>query len=73
MDNFVVKKPRLDYNNDNATASTSIIEENEENRKIVKSTRNVNRLYDDEYLKFGFTWTGNTDCPTPLCIVCGKK
>ena len=32
-----------------------------------------NRLYNDSYLAFGFTWTGEEKCPLPLCIVCGKK
>ena len=32
-----------------------------------------NRLYNDSYLAIGFTWTGEEDCPLPLCIVCGKK
>ncbi len=32
-----------------------------------------NRLYSDSYLAIGFTWTGEENCPLPLCIVCGKK
>ncbi len=31
------------------------------------------RLYSDSCLAIGFTWTGEEDCPLPLCIVCGKK
>ncbi len=31
------------------------------------------RLYSESYLAIGFTWTGEEDCPLPLCIVCGKK
>lgn len=31
------------------------------------------RLYNDSYLAIGFTWTGEENCPLPLCIVCGKK
>ncbi|XP_023231327.1 zinc finger BED domain-containing protein 5-like [Centruroides sculpturatus] len=73
MDNFMIKKSCLNINDDNATPNTSRIEDDAEEIKIVKSTRNVNRSYDKEYLKFGFTWTGNTDCPTLLFIVCGKK
>ena len=30
------------------------------------------RLYSDEYLKFGFRWTGNIEIPSPLCVVCGQ-
>jgi len=29
--------------------------------------------YSDEYLAMGFTWTGDPDCPSPPCIVCGEK
>lgn len=27
----------------------------------------------DEYMNYGFTKTGNKDCPTPLCCVYGFK
>ena len=30
-------------------------------------------LYDERYLSVGFTWTGYTGCPIPLCVVCGKR
>ncbi len=32
-----------------------------------------NRVYSDSYLASGFTWTGEEDCPLPLCTVCRKK
>ncbi len=32
-----------------------------------------NRLYSDSYLAIRFTWTGEEDCPLPLCIVSEKK
>ena len=31
------------------------------------------RQYCENYIALGFTWTGNLDCPLPLCIVCGEK
>ena len=30
------------------------------------------RHYNESYLAFGFTWTGDESCPLPLCIICGK-
>ncbi|GBM53751.1 Zinc finger BED domain-containing protein 5 [Araneus ventricosus] len=30
------------------------------------------RKYSNEYLKYGFSVTGNTDCPKPLYFVCGE-
>ncbi|CAI9721398.1 Hypothetical predicted protein [Octopus vulgaris] len=31
------------------------------------------RQYCENYIALGFTWTGNPDCPSPLCTVCGEK
>ena len=31
------------------------------------------RLYRDDYIQFGFTFTGDTSFPIPFCIVCGDK
>ncbi len=31
------------------------------------------RQYCDNYLSFGFTFTGDTTAPTPMCLVCGEK
>ena len=32
-----------------------------------------NRQYCDDYLKFGFSWSGDVAQPCPLCVVCGEK
>ena len=29
--------------------------------------------YCEDYLKFGFHWTGSEDQPFPLCVICGEK
>ena len=31
------------------------------------------RQYCENYIALGFTWTGNSDCPLPLCYVCGER
>jgi hypothetical protein len=30
-------------------------------------------LYSESYLSMGFTWTGDSSCPIPLCLICGKQ
>ena len=30
------------------------------------------RQYDSEYLAFGFTFTGDKNSPSPLCLICGE-
>ena len=32
-----------------------------------------NRQYCDDYLKFGFSWSGDVAQPCPLCVVCGEE
>ena len=31
------------------------------------------RLYNEDYLTIGFTWSGNEKCPLPECVICGEK
>ncbi|GBM81494.1 hypothetical protein AVEN_154539-1 [Araneus ventricosus] len=44
---------------------------------VLKKTQNISappkkRKYSNEYLKYGFSVTGDEDCPKPLCVVCGE-
>ena len=32
----------------------------------------TSRLYNEDYMKFGFTFTGDKTHPTPLCIICAQ-
>jgi len=47
----------------------------ENSKKIINSAKKpkVIRKYSDNYLSFGFFWTGNEEEPLPLCVVCGEK
>ena len=38
-----------------------------------KSKKTSSRQYDDSYLQYGFTWTGDATLPLSLCLVCGTK
>lgn len=38
-----------------------------------KTKVRFNRQYCDAYLKFGFSWSGDVNRPSPLCVVCGEK
>ena len=40
-------------------------------KPCIKKANRPNRKYDDTYLYFEFSWTGNEDHPSPLCLVCG--
>ncbi|XP_023217015.1 zinc finger BED domain-containing protein 5-like [Centruroides sculpturatus] len=37
--------------------------------KVSKTEKN--RKYCNEYIKYGFTYIGNENCPQPQCVVCG--
>jgi hypothetical protein len=38
----------------------------------ISDTKKV-RLYNESYLSVGFTWTGYSSCPIPLCPICDKR
>ncbi|KAJ1098210.1 hypothetical protein NDU88_003326 [Pleurodeles waltl] len=42
--------------------------------KMVSSSKfSGTRQYSESYISFGFTFTGDANKPTPLCVVCGEK
>ena len=72
MDKFL-KKRKLDKGEDSQDlrqpieATSSKLPKNDGINQQVKVRR-----YCKGYVALGFTWTGNPDCPSPLCIVCGE-
>ena len=80
MDKFFKRKSNSEENiNDGASTSRSSINSgNTEDVSKCNKIRNpmtgqTNRQYSDEYISFGFTWTGEKDCPIPKCVVCGVE
>ena len=57
MDKFLKRKSKDGEKNNSSTSS---------------KTPKVHRLYGIDYLKLGFHWTGDTQIPSPLSIVCGQ-
>lgn len=39
-------------------------------KDALKKKARKTRKYDKEYLKFGFSWTGDEKEPIPLCVIC---
>ncbi|XP_029344610.1 zinc finger BED domain-containing protein 5-like isoform X1 [Acyrthosiphon pisum] len=76
MDRFVKKLKLTNDVNANVNDNNLNLEINiKQSTSISDKSLNfkVKRKYTDDYLCFGFTWNGNTDCPLPICIVCGEK
>ncbi|GFS91705.1 hypothetical protein NPIL_498581 [Nephila pilipes] len=55
---------QLTGNNEINDESTSILKE-----PVKKKVRKTPK-YDKEYLKLGFSWTGDENEPIPLCVIC---
>ena len=62
MDKFLKRKNDSDCRTDELQSSA---------KNTVKKAK-VHRLYNDNYLKYGFHWTGDATVPSPLCVVCGQ-
>lgn len=63
MDKFLRGKD-ASSRTDDETPSTSVIKNQ---KKIVK------RKYDEDYIKYGFSWSGDETAPKPQCIICGEQ
>ena len=74
MDRFI-KKRKLDdaeLTEQSPTVSSESTEPTVQKVDSVDSRRKIRR-YSNNYVAMGFTWTGDPDCPSPLCIVCREQ
>ena len=67
MDNFIKRKNSIDDNESEIKRSRAANPCDKAPKALPK------RQYCDDYLKYGFHWTGSEDQPFPLCVICGEK
>lgn len=58
-----------DNDGENPAPSTSAMPA----KKKKKRANVCSRLYKNDYISFGFSFSGEPSAPRPLCVVCGKK
>ncbi|XP_043934413.1 zinc finger BED domain-containing protein 5-like [Protopterus annectens] len=51
---------------------SNILVQNTNQAQSLISQRGKKRKYCDGYMKYGFLYVGNEDCPKPQCMVCGE-
>lgn len=66
MDKFLNKKRDIDECDPESDQNLSV--KSCTSKKVKPRPK---RKYDDSYLSFGFSWTGNDDKHLPLCLICG--
>ena len=67
MDKFIKRKNSIDDNESEIKRSRAA------NPCDKAPKARPKRQYCDDYLKYGFHWTGSEDQPFPLCVICGEK
>ncbi|XP_068205224.1 zinc finger BED domain-containing protein 5-like [Palaemon carinicauda] len=70
MDKFLIRK---EASGSRESDSEQLLNPTNSNVKKAKIRHNLNRQYNESYLKFGFFWSGDAAQPNPLCVVCGDK
>ena len=69
MRHLMAHAPQLGHPWPKETAGILIVEESSAKSKKPKTEKP--RLYNAEYLIFGFTFAGNANNPRPQCLICG--
>jgi hypothetical protein len=65
-----VKRRRVDE--EEGSENESKLSQPSASKAEKKATDKKNLAFTTSYLAMGFTWTGEENCPFPLCTVCGK-
>ncbi|GFU37695.1 protein FAM200B, partial [Nephila pilipes] len=54
--------------------SSSRTDDEEPNTSVTKNLKKVvKRKYNEDYIKYGFSWCGDETAPRPQCIICGDQ
>ncbi|GFQ84432.1 SCAN domain-containing protein 3 [Trichonephila clavata] len=54
--------------------SSSRTDDEEPSTSATKNLKKVvKRKYDEDYIKYGFSWCGDETAPRPQCIICGDQ
>ncbi|GFT41792.1 zinc finger BED domain-containing protein 5 [Nephila pilipes] len=54
--------------------SSSRTDDEEPSTSVTKNIKKVvKRKYDEDYIKYGFSWCGDETAPRPQCIICGDQ
>ncbi|KAJ1150328.1 hypothetical protein NDU88_003122 [Pleurodeles waltl] len=73
MDKFLKRKELDSEQNLEPDESPSTSGDQKKAKMVSSSKFSGTRQYSESYISFGFTFTGDANKPTPLCVVCGEK
>ncbi|GFT87182.1 zinc finger BED domain-containing protein 5 [Nephila pilipes] len=69
--NFVEKTERGQWIGNDSSSRT---DDEEPSTSVTKNLKKVvKRKYDEDYIKYGFSWCGDETAPRPQCIICGDQ
>ncbi|KAJ1203722.1 hypothetical protein NDU88_007503 [Pleurodeles waltl] len=73
MDKFLKRKELDSEQNLEPDESPSMSGDQKKAKMVSSSKFSGTRQYSESYMSFGFTFTGDANKPTPLCVMCGEK
>ena len=71
IDRFLKRKPPQSDTSESKPLTSS--SSGRSVKEVDTTSKMKKRQYDDDYLMFGFIFTGELSCPLPLCLLCGMK